>query len=404
MGGILSCCCPPGGEPEVETPTTLLLEPRAIDHGTTELRDPSPTAAGLPRASSSSSHDPMPSHHLVRGLAASDESGGMARRQSASLSSTRLVVAPSISATADLADSSDGTLLPLALVASTQAVTDVPRDEVENAKAEARPNVDASPIVGSLEVRASHPVAPLLARSSLVIRCVPCARAPNASLPISLTRARVLPHTSCRVQYYNSLIGAKADDAPPDTDASDYKGELNTETCVICTSEIILGPQEAIRALRVPPGEAPRHFECGHALHSDCFAVYICSARSGHACPICALDRDSAERDSRTLEESDGGDEYDEEGEEPPEDDGRRLPHGTRGAQPQLTPASASRGEFTELTVLDALAAASPRQRGGRGPPPATTEDNDDDDEALDPEEELALQQALQLSIRGAHS
>ena len=72
----MRCCCPPGGEPEVETPTTLLLEPRAIDHGTTELRDPSPTAAGLPRASSSSSHDPMPSHHLVRGLAASDESGG----------------------------------------------------------------------------------------------------------------------------------------------------------------------------------------------------------------------------------------------------------------------------------------------------------------------------------------
>lgn len=45
---------------------------------------------------------------------------------------------------------------------------------------------------------------------------------------------------------------------------------------------------QLVRRMKIPPGEAPRHFECGHALHADCYTIYVCSA--GHACPICALD------------------------------------------------------------------------------------------------------------------
>ena len=93
---------------------------------------------------------------------------------------------------------------------------------------------------------------------------------------------------------YNAMLGLSG---PLDDEERKDRGEdpsLNTETCSICCSEIVLGPQEAVARMQIPPGERPRHFECGHALHSDCFAVYTCSSPSGHACPICAIERSDA--------------------------------------------------------------------------------------------------------------
>ena len=89
------------------------------------------------------------------------------------------------------------------------------------------------------------------------------------------------------VEAYMRRVGAAADEASE----LDLRG-LNTETCAICCAEIILGPQHAIAEMSIPPGERPAHFECGHALHADCFAVYTLS--SGSACPVCKLERSSA--------------------------------------------------------------------------------------------------------------
>ncbi len=86
------------------------------------------------------------------------------------------------------------------------------------------------------------------------------------------------------VEAYMRRVGAAADEASE----LDLRG-LNTETCAICCAEIILGPQHAIAEMSIPPGERPAHFECGHALHADCFAIY-CASGGGRSCPICALD------------------------------------------------------------------------------------------------------------------
>ncbi len=83
--------------------------------------------------------------------------------------------------------------------------------------------------------------------------------------------------SDCRApcaQEYNDLIGASS---AADAEAEVDRSGLNVETCPICCSDIILGPQHAIATMTIPPGQEPRHFECGHALHSDCFAIYTVS-------------------------------------------------------------------------------------------------------------------------------
>eukprot|EP00320_Phaeocystis_rex_P006847 CAMPEP_0119075600 /NCGR_PEP_ID=MMETSP1178-20130426/81794_1 /TAXON_ID=33656 /ORGANISM="unid sp, Strain CCMP2000" /LENGTH=235 /DNA_ID=CAMNT_0007057835 /DNA_START=54 /DNA_END=758 /DNA_ORIENTATION=- len=64
--------------------------------------------------------------------------------------------------------------------------------------------------------------------------------------------------------------------------------ELHIEACAICCDDIILGPNAAVLKMKIPEGERPAHFACGHALHKDCFAIYACS--SGWSCPICKLE------------------------------------------------------------------------------------------------------------------
>jgi len=88
------------------------------------------------------------------------------------------------------------------------------------------------------------------------------------------------------VENYNSLLGAGA--AAEGESVLDTSG-LNVEECAICCSMIILGPAARVRDIDLPSGQRPRHFECGHALHADCFAIY-CASGGGRSCPICALD------------------------------------------------------------------------------------------------------------------
>uniref|UniRef100_A0A7S0NRV9 RING-type domain-containing protein n=1 Tax=Calcidiscus leptoporus TaxID=127549 RepID=A0A7S0NRV9_9EUKA len=103
------------------------------------------------------------------------------------------------------------------------------------------------------------------------------------------------------LEAYNQLLGPAGDDSR----ASAEREQLFVETCAICCGELVLGPQQAITRLRIPPGELPRHFECGHALHSDCFAIYVVSA--GRSCPICALDRGAAARAQQQICAASGG-------------------------------------------------------------------------------------------------
>ena len=107
--------------------------------------------------------------------------------------------------------------------------------------------------------------------------------------------------SDCRApcaQEYNDLIGASS---AADAEAEVDRSGLNVETCPICCSDIILGPQHAIATMTIPPGQEPRHFECGHALHSDCFAIYTVS--SGHACPVCAVDGSARRREAARYDE-----------------------------------------------------------------------------------------------------
>ena len=140
------------------------------------------------------------------------------------------------------------------------------------------------------------------------------------------------------------------------------------------------------------PGEKARHFECGHPLHADCFAVYVCSAANGHTCPICTLDRPSV-RNSNTVElEGDEGfsddDDYHgryEEGDEGEYDDEYGGPPPQQSESHPPPPQPTPRG-FTEDEILNALALA-------RG-------DGEEEDDDADAREELELQAALQLSVR----
>lgn len=94
------------------------------------------------------------------------------------------------------------------------------------------------------------------------------------------------------LETYNAMLGALASQSRREVKRSDSI-ELNIETCAVCLSDIVLGPQAALRRMgAIPPGEQPRHFDCGHMLHADCYAVYICS--HGRACPICKLDQPGA--------------------------------------------------------------------------------------------------------------
>ena len=183
---------------------------------------------------------------------------------------------------------------------------------------------------------------------------------------------------------YNSLLGVSPADASSAAEAEYDQAELNTETCAICCSEIVLGPLEAVSRMDLPQGEAPRHFECGHALHSDCFAVYVCTASSGHTCPICALDHTSTAAAGGKEEEETYAYGEAEEVEVARMYDALAA---ARRSAPLPAATSHSRVErlrsFSEVNILDALAIATRRP----------------DDSSEQTEEELELQAALQMSI-----
>ena len=163
-------------------------------------------------------------------------------------------------------------------------------------------------------------------------------------------------------------------------------------------------PSSALTTRAAPlcrrPGEAPRHFECGHCLHADCFAVYVASANSGHTCPTCALDHRASSRrasrgdDASSDEGARGGgggvgadDDYDD------DDDyagGSGYGYRDEGEEGEEEDDEYGSGGFTEMQVLDALALA--RRPGD--------EVDDENEEEADAREELELQAALQLSVR----
>jgi len=115
------------------------------------------------------------------------------------------------------------------------------------------------------------------------------ARSPSAA-PKGDPLAGTVPASSTvdSLESYNAMLGSLASAGEIARPASVAAEDLNVEVCAVCCSDIVLGPQSAIKLMSIPPGDAPRHFDCGHVLHADCFAVYICS--HGHACPICKLD------------------------------------------------------------------------------------------------------------------
>ena len=123
------------------------------------------------------------------------------------------------------------------------------------------------------------------------------ARSPSAA-PKGDPLAGTVPASSTvdSLESYNAMLGSLASAGEIARPASVAAEDLNVEVCAVCCSDIVLGPQSAIKLMSIPPGDAPRHFDCGHVLHADCFAVYICS--HGHACPICKLDP-SRRRDGR---------------------------------------------------------------------------------------------------------
>ena len=77
---------------------------------------------------------------------------------------------------------------------------------------------------------------------------------------------------------YNNVLGDMSDAGPSAAAAAGIdEADLSIETCAFCTDDIILGPQSAVIAMKIPEGQRPRHFGCGHALHKDCFAIYSLS-------------------------------------------------------------------------------------------------------------------------------
>jgi len=54
------------------------------------------------------------------------------------------------------------------------------------------------------------------------------------------------------LESYNAMVGSLASQGDIPRSGS---VELNVETCAVCCSEIILGPQSALKNLKIPPGE-----------------------------------------------------------------------------------------------------------------------------------------------------
>lgn len=184
------------------------------------------------------------------------------------------------------------------------------------------------------------------------------------------------------LETYNAMLGALALQSQRDGKRSDSI-ELNIETCAVCLSDIVLGPQSALKRMgTIPPGEAPRHFDCGHMLHADCYAVYICS--HGRSCPICKLDRPGA-KTARDLLRSQADD---------------------RDASPELAPAPASVG--SRSAPQNVRAGPSRRERNGCGGDEDGADDlyEEEGEEGWAAEdlarEERELQLAVQASMQDA--
>ena len=216
----------------------------------------------------------------------------------------------------------------------------------------------------------------------------------------SLPRADSSPVVGS-LEMYNALLGGRSA-LETALDKGKYEGELNTETCPICCEEMVLGPQEAVTQMCLPAGELPRHFECGHALHSDCFAMYVMS--SGHTCPICALEGGPPRTQQEEEDDEDVSSGWEEEGEEDDAAYVQRLEERRRSArrqqrereqQQQQQGVGGGVGGFNVEAVLDALNLAGART--------SDAEDYDEEEEAERREaarEELELQEALRMSIR----
>ena len=251
----------------------------------------------------------------------------------------------------------------------------------------------------------------------------------RSSVTASLDTSAASP-TIGSLEMYNAMLGLSG---PLDADDEGKDGPysaLNTETCSICCSEIILGPQEAVSKMSIPPGEKPRHFECGHALHADCYAVYICSSRSGHACPICAIERSDvtplsasylAQLEAEEAEEEEAAARFMEARSQQAAAeqvvleargwDGERGRVRGRGGRDAAGGGGGEHdvdliGGFSAGAVLQALSLAGAGRQSSGGEEEegegggVPLEDMDDDEAAEAAREELELQAALQMSVR----
>jgi hypothetical protein len=185
------------------------------------------------------------------------------------------------------------------------------------------------------------------------------------------------------IETYNAMLGAVALQSQRDMKRSDSI-ELNIETCAVCLSDIVLGPQSALKRMRaIPPGEAPRHFDCGHVLHADCYAVYIYS--HGRSCPICKLDRPGA-KTARDLLRGQAGD---------------------RDASPELAPAHAHTGSHSALQNVRAGPSSTDRDSGDEdGENDLCAAEGEEGEEGWEAEdlarEEREVQLAVQASMQDA--
>ena len=331
-----------------------------------------------------------------------------------------------------------------AAAAAVAAVTASASHDADSACASAAASANGSAAVDT-DVRSaaaaaaasrSEPV-PILARSA-------CDHGGGASQAASASKLSSTVSTSTghssptvgSLEMYNAMLGLSGRLDDEELQGRGADPSLNTETCSICCSEIILGPQEAVARMQIPPGERPRHFECGHALHSDCFAVYTCSSPSGHACPICAIERsDSLPLSASYLAALDAGNSNGNESGEGEGGGGRYLPGeeadadsfdgdagdfdgdrgggfeggggggGFEGGEPPFNVfdgGARERESFSADAVLQALSLAGLGRRGdddGEGEAAGSLE-IDDEEAAEAAREELELQAALQLSVR----
>ena len=329
-----------------------------------------------------------------------------------------------------------------AAVAAVAAVTASASHDADSACASAAASANGSAAVDT-DVRSaaaaaaasrSEPV-PILARSACDHGASQAASASKLSSTVSTSTGHSSP-TVGSLEMYNAMLGLSGRLDDEELQGRGADPSLNTETCSICCSEIILGPQEAVARMQIPPGERPRHFECGHALHSDCFAVYTCSSPSGHACPICAIERsDSLPLSASYLAALDAGNSNGNESGEGEGEGGRYLPGeeadadsfdgdagdfdgdrgggfeggggggGFEGGEPPFGVFDGGAREpesFSADAVLQALSLAGLGRRGddgGEGEAAGSLE-MDDEEAAEAAREELELQAALQLSVR----